>query len=289
MSADRKASGGFSSQDSVVFVDGRRDPLESYGNLYALLAEALGHPVQDVCRGDIAHHRALPALFLVQIPVEHHDYLVHADIASCAVYDGKSVSVTVECDSEVVAASENLVHQRSESIFARSRIPAVEVGVLIAVDDIQRASAGVQNDFKGIGSGSVHRIEQDPEALSPDCILVQNRQNVVDVFVERILDELHLAAFHRILEIHLPDFRLLGDMLLDPVGYFHRSVTPLLHDYFQSVILGRVVACRNLDSVMEALLLHGVHDKGRRCRALHHQHIDVVGRKDLGQPSGSGL
>ncbi|MPN54982.1 hypothetical protein SDC9_202661 [bioreactor metagenome] len=103
--------------------------LEAHRDLVALFAEGSRQLVEHMRGGHVAYHRALPALVLVQVVVEHHQDLIGRDVAAVRVDDAQAVAVAVKGDAHVIAPRGHLAAQLMQALLAGCRHQPAKVGV----------------------------------------------------------------------------------------------------------------------------------------------------------------
>ena len=150
VSAHGKSSRGFAAEDRVIAVDARGDVLESNRYLVTFLSKGSRDLVQHMRGCEVAHDRALPTLNRAEVVIEQAKDLVCVDVSSRSVYHAKAVAVAVKGDTEVIFSLYHTVAQVGQSAFGGSGDTAAEVRVLIIVDQIHRATHGLQDDHDGI-------------------------------------------------------------------------------------------------------------------------------------------
>ena len=288
MAPHGEAAAALAAQHRVHLINLGGDVLEAHGHLIAGLSKGAGHRVQQVGGGHIANHRTLPALVLVEIPVQQHQNFVGADVLSVAVDHAQPVPVAVHGDAQIVAAVDHPVAKLAHGALGGGGHHAAEEGVLVPVNLVKGAAGGVQNHGEGVGGGAVHGVKEDAGAPLTDGVGIQHGEHRVNEAVEGISQigeqpgalgrvqghGLHAALCQR------------RNVPLQRVCHLHGGVPPLVHDDFHAVVVGGVVAGGDLHAVVQGVLLHQIHHKGGGHAALHEPDANAVCGQRLGHPPG---
>ncbi len=225
----------------------------------------------------------------VQVIVKQHQDLIGGDVAAVAVDDAQAVAIPVKGDAQVIAPGGYLVTEFPQTHFAGRGHMAAKVRVPLKVDVVNRAARRIQQYHQGVRAGAVHRVKQNAQPFFADEVHLDAALDAVDKVIEGVLRIGDQALFFRQGEGHA--FRVSvaffyeGGQLFQTCRNFLRCIPAALHDQFDAVVGGRVVAGGDLDAVKQAFGFNRIHDKGRGRRALHEPDGDPVGAQGLSDPA----
>ena len=167
----------------------------------------------------------------------------------------------------------------------RGRQLSAEQRIMPVMYDLQIAAAGHQDRPQTGLAYAVHGVKCDPETGTPDRLRIHQGKDAVDIVVGGILLP-HQSLPHRFLIIEAPDAASVrpGDRLFDPVGYGPVRIPAAGGKDLDTVIDGRVVACRDHESVRHVSGFDRIHDQWGGRGAVDHQHTVSAAGKHLRQP-----
>jgi len=118
-------------------------------------------------------HRATPfAAYLVQIPVQKKQDVVHRDILALLIHNGDAVCVAVGGQAQVVAVVPDVGDQQAQPVQVRGRGAPAEEGVAPPVDERHPAARLSENDAHRELPHAVHRIHDHFQAGVTDDLQV---------------------------------------------------------------------------------------------------------------------
>ena len=104
MATHRKATRGLAAENRIDFVDLCGNVFKPDRNFVTGFAERFRYAIQQVRSRQVAHNRPFPPLILMQIIIEQNQYFVCADVLTGTIDDAEPVSVTIDCNTEIVTA-----------------------------------------------------------------------------------------------------------------------------------------------------------------------------------------
>ena len=217
LAGDGQTAGGLAAQNGARFGHTCGDVLKAHRHFHTGLAEGSGNGVQPVCGGQIAYHRAFPALVLHELVVEHTEYLVGADVAAVFVDDTKAVAVAVHGDTHIVVAVDDALAENGEALLAWGRHKSAKVGIFIEIDGVHSASGGVEDYHKRVTAGAVHWVEENAKSALTEGVHIEKIDNVIDKLVEWILAVNNKTVLYTGFEVNGVDLSL-ADVLLKKFG-----------------------------------------------------------------------
>ncbi len=291
MSANGQTARGLAAEDRIVAVNAGGNVLKADRYLVALLTEGLGNAVEQVRRCEVADDRTRPALDTAQIIVKQAENFIGVDVTAVFVDDTGAVAVAVKGDTEVIVTVNDARAEIHQSGRRGSGRAAAKIGVLVVVDQVNGTTERIHDGHQRVSARSVHRVKQNAQTAIADGVLIKAGENVIDERIEGRVPVADQALFHTLGKRERGDLIviMLGDDLLKTARRFQRCIATLFHDQLDAVVGRGVVACRDLNAVMEFMVLNQEHDQRRGRGALHQNDREAHATQNLGNPFGRGL